>query len=236
MIAHTYFLPVKYQLSQAGQLKVFLDHEDQFLSFDKDDFCVAFTERSEMMNHPSESEENILFAEETVRPVYSVCTSDLPEEEQNYEELDSELYPVALFISDFFVFLTLCTYLWMNEFRRNMFGKITIGFLINVFLSYLFTGIHFSLDLKENRDEVLETSWCTCLGLLIQHTWVAVFFWMSAMSLHITRTMLNSFTEHKSDNPRRTLVINVAYAQGSSFIISIVTLIMQHQVKTRKLS
>ena len=69
------------------------------------------------------------------------------------------------------------------------------------------------------------------LGYLIHHTLIAVFFWMSAMSIHVTRTMLNSFNENKSKNPNRTLLVNIVYAQGSSFLITIVTLIMDTKVR-----
>ena len=60
---------------------------------------------------------------------------------------------------------------------------------------------------------------------------IAMFFWMSAMSIYITRTMLNSFAENKSENPRKILLLHILYAQGSSFFISLVTLIMDQQVK-----
>ena len=69
------------------------------------------------------------------------------------------------------------------------------------------------------------------LGYLIHHTLIAVFFWMSAMSIHVTRTMLNSFNENKSKNPNRTLLVNIVYAQGSPFLITIVTLIMDTRVR-----
>lgn len=69
------------------------------------------------------------------------------------------------------------------------------------------------------------------LGYLIHHTLIAVFFWMSAMSIHVTRTMLNSFNENKSKNPNRTLLVNIVYAQGSPFLITIVTLIMDTKVR-----
>ena len=58
---------------------------------------------------------------------------------------------------------------------------------------------------------------------------IALFFWMSAMSIHITRTMLNSFKENKTDSPARLLLVNIIYAQGLPFLITMVTLIMDNQ-------
>ena len=220
MPAQHYFDPIKYRLTSSGQLKVYLD-QSEFLSFENDDFCVAFTK---IDNPPSDG--NILFASSNIQPIYSVCFNEFYEQEEQ-QLIEESVYPATIFISDFFVFLTLITYFSISEFRTNLFGQITIGFLVNVFLSYLFTGIHYSMDLKENK-HFLETRSCTALGYLIQHTLVALFFWMSAMSIFITRTMLNSFTEHKSSNPSRTLIMNICYAQGSSLIISMVTLIMDN--------
>ena len=89
---------------------------------------------------------------------------------------DEVVYPVAIFISDFFVLVTLITYLLMSEYRTNMFGKITIGFLINVFFSYFLIGVHYSLDIEVlimSRDlllmeflsaqqGLLSEVWCLC--------------------------------------------------------------------------
>ena len=71
------------------------------------------------------------------------------------------------------------------------------------------------------------------LGYLIHHTLIAVFFWMSAMSIHVTRTMLNSFNENKSKNLNRMILLNMVYAQGFPFLITIVTIIMDTTVKKR---
>ena len=77
----------------------------------------------------------------------------------------------------------------------------------------------------------LSSRGCITLGYLIHHTLIAVFFWMSAMSIHVTRTMLNSFNENKSKNPNRMILVNMVYAQGFPFLITIVTLIMDATVK-----
>ena len=78
---------------------------------------------------------------------------------------------------------------------------------------------------------ILSSRGCITLGYLIHHTLIAVFFWMSAMSIHVTRTMLNSFNENKSKNPNRMILVNMVYAQGFPFLITIVTLIMDATVK-----
>ena len=210
------FDPEKYSLTSSGQLRVFLNntyHED----FNYGDFCVAFTKINQ-------SSYEIKYEEE-IKTTYSVCY------EFDYEFEDDEIvvetvYPVAIFISDTFVFITLAVYLGLSELRNQTFGRITIGFLINVFLSFLFIGVHYSLDIRINQELFLDTPGCILLGYLIQHTLVAVFFWISAMSIFITRTILNSFTEEKSDNPTKTLLLNTAYAQGSAALVTLITCIM----------
>jgi len=87
---------------------------------------------------------------------------------------------------------------------------------------------------QHNSEYYLGSRGCITLGYLIHHTLIAVFFWMSAMSIHVTRTMLNffnSFNENKSKNPNRMILLNIVYAQGFPFLITIVTLIMDTEVK-----
>ena len=43
-------------------------------------------------------------------------------------------YPVSIFISCFFILLTICVYIILKELRSNLFGKITLGFLVNVLI------------------------------------------------------------------------------------------------------
>ena len=210
----------RFTITSSSQLRVFHRHENITMTEDISygDFCVAFIKTDQ-------SGSGIKY--EDIKTTYSVCYT-----EGDLEDVDVEDYPVypgLIFISDIFVFLTLAVYLSLAEVRNNTFGRITIGFLINVFLSFLFNGIHYSLDLNNSFKTTtshLDTVGCALLGYLIQHTLVASFFWMSAMSINITRTMLNSFKEIKSSNPIKTLIINFAYAQGSALFVSLVTVIM----------
>ena len=129
--------PVKYTLTQSSQLNVFLNDTD-FLTFNYEDFCVAFTENKE-----DQDTSGFQYDNGPLQVSYIVCEKDF-----ELEDEDETVYPVAIFISDFFVLVTLITYLLMSEYRTNMFGKITIGFLINVVFSYFFIGIHYSLDIE----------------------------------------------------------------------------------------
>lgn len=133
--------PLKYTLSQSSQLNVFLN-ETEFMTYNYEDFCVAFIE-----NKKDQATNGFQYDKGPLQVTYTVC--------ERYFELDvgedEAVYPVAIFISDFFVLVTLITYLLMSEYRTNMFGKITIGFLINVVFSYFFIGIHYSLDVEVRK-------------------------------------------------------------------------------------
>ena len=210
----------RFSITSRGQLRVYhYRNQDNFTShedFDYGDFCVAFVKTGQ-----SDSE----FQYEEIKTTYSVCYIEAYLEDVE----DYPVYPGLIFISDIFVFLTLAVYLSLAELRNNTFGRITIGFLFNVFFSFLLIGIHYSLDIKETTDKStshLETLGCQLLGYLIQHTSLASFFWMSAMSIYITRTVLNSFTEIKSSSPIKTILVNSAYAQGSALFVSLITVIM----------
>ena len=211
----------RFSITSSGELRVFHRQNNSITSenISFGNFCVAFIKKDQ-------NGSGILY--EDIKTTYSVCYT-----EGDLEDVeDYPVYPGLIFISDIFVFLTLAVYLSLAELRNNTFGRITIGFLINVFLSFLFIGIHYSLDLNNTSSTTsshLDTVECVLLGYLIQHTLVASFFWMSAMSINITRTMLNSFKEIKSSSPTKTLVINLTIAQGSALLVSLVTVIMDSQ-------
>ena len=136
--AQALFGPVKYTLSQSSQLNVLFINGTKIETFNYGDYCVAFTE-----NEKDKSTGRFQY-DEPLKVSYTVC--------ERYFEMDGGgdevVYPVAIFISDFFVLVTLITYLLMSEYRTNIFGKIKIGFLINMFFSYFFIGIHYSLDIE----------------------------------------------------------------------------------------
>jgi len=232
--AEILFGPSDMLLMSSGELKVsfhnFENNSTESLQYNSSDFCLAFTNIPEDyeyyyegsgLGNVGEEDENI--AETfSVRPTYSVCHKL---EEVKGRVFTGIFYPAAIFISDIFIFFTIFVYFFLNDLRTNLFGKITIGFLLNVFFCYLFLGIHFSLDIYSNK-ELLDTSFCIFLGYIIQHTFVGFFFWMSAMTIHITRTLTNSFQERQSNHPSKTLLLNICYAQGCPLLITLLTAMM----------
>ena len=152
--------------------------------------------------------------------------------EEEFVEIGAEItqntYPVLIFISCCFIFVTLIVNIILKENRTKLFGKLTIGFLANVFLAFLFTGVHYSLNVPEHKS-YLDTPFCKFLGYIVQHTWIAFFFWMSAMSINITQTFTQNFRNTRNESRSTTrIILYTLYAQGIPLLITMVTLIMDY--------
>ena len=59
-----------------------------------------------------------------------------------------DFYPAAFLVSSVFLFLTLMVFALVRDLRKNLFGKITVGFLINAFFCYLLNGIRWTIEGK----------------------------------------------------------------------------------------
>jgi len=199
-----------YNISQEGTLSLYTD------SYNYSDYCLVFTDIPDYYDYQEEEE----MTGTTIRSLYSVCHV---QEEERGRIFTGIFYPAAIFISDLFILITLCVYLYVRDLRKKIFGKITIGFLFNVFICYTFLGIHYSLDLFSHK-ELLDTVFCKVLGYIIQHSFLGFFFWMSAMAFNVAYTFSNSFTVKKSSSQMKSLFFNVCYAQGSALIITCVTI------------
>jgi len=198
-----------YNISEEGTLSLYTD------SYNYSDYCLVFTDIPDYYDYQEEE-----MTGTSIRSLYSVCYI---QEEERGRIFTGIFYPAAIFISDFFILITLCVYLYVRDLRKKIFGKITIGFLLNVFICYTFLGIHYSLDLYSHK-ELLDTGFCKVLGFIIHHSFLGFFFWMSAMAFNVAYTFSNSFKIKKSSSQMKSLFCNVCYAQGSALLISGVTI------------
>jgi hypothetical protein len=215
----------KIQLLPSGDLKVVTENYTD--NFSQGEYCIHFTNSaSEFVNQTSE---------DAIRPVFSVCQSELTEQELEDREKTQQFYPILIFISSFFLFVTLVVYCLLQENRSKLFGKLTIGFLLNIFLAFLATGIHYSLNIAVNR-YYLQTPLCKTLGYIVQHTWISFFCWMSAMALNITYTFTQSFRHSNAMSNKQTkaVVLHILVGQGVPLLITLVTLVMDTQGSSDK--
>ena len=206
------------QMLISGELKISYPNGQASL-YNSRDFCLAFTNGPD--NFHSEEFE---LKQETVpvRATFSVCYKEEVDKGQVFTEMFN---PFAIFISVFFNLITLFVYFFLYNLRTSMFGKLTIGFLLNAFFCYLFVGFHCLFDLYKSQH--FNSGFCILIGYIIQHTFVGLFFWMSAKAIHITKNLSNYFQEEKSSNPRKTLLLYICYAQGCPLIITIMAAIME---------
>lgn len=115
----------------------------------------------------------------------------MEDEEESEEEIEEKqftgiFYPVAIGISAFFILMTLI-HLCMSTDRKKTNFLHTFGFLLNVLICYIFLCIHYSLNFYDH-DILIGTTFCKVLGYIIHHTFIAFFFWTSAMAFSIART------------------------------------------------
>jgi len=109
--------------------------------------------------------------------------------EIDQRKLTGILYPSATLISSIFTLVTIIFYLTVESMRKTLFAKITLGFLINVFICYLLLAITYNFLLSDNSQDFLGSNACKALGYIIHHTFIAFFFWMSAMAFNIAKSL-----------------------------------------------
>ena len=174
--------------------------EEQRENFNSSDFCLSFN-----------SDQG------SIDPLFVVCHGFAAEEAEQFTNI---FYPVLIFISCFFTLLTLIVYLALEDLRCTLFGKLVIGFLVNVCINYFFNGIHYYLDIQDTRD-YLNTSFCIFLGYITHHSFISFFFWMNAMAVNITYKFSNLLTTHAEERHERSIVSSLIYAQGLPLLITL---------------
>ena len=134
--------------------------------FTNDQFCLAFSDIITLDEYqdmfPSYDYEDNATSVETIVPLaqttkppatkpplratYYVCQG-VPVE--SVDEFTNIFYPVALFLSSFFILLTIIISLLLEDMRNNLYGKLKLGFLVNVFIAYFFSGVNFALEYSD---------------------------------------------------------------------------------------
>ena len=215
------FGPNDIRLQKNGVLNV-LQNLTAANVFNSSEFCLSFADIPEYDDYYSDEEANISDPSSAkIRPLFSVCYGEEAEKGQVFTGI---FYPTAIFISCFFVLFTIITYAILQDLRSNLFGKITLGFLINVFVCYFFLGVHYSMDLEGNKD-FLNTGFCVFLGYITHHTFISFFFWMSAMAVNITRKFSNILVSTNEESTK-SLILNILYAQGIPSLITLAVALM----------
>ena len=211
---------LKMQLQENGSLLASFDNSSEL--FETGKYCVAFSDLPSPDVFYYDDDES---TQQQFRALYYVCgnTKDIK------EEIISIFYPVSIFLSCFFILLTLI-FTIINEDMVSrgtgwMYGKLKIGFLINVLIAYLFAGVNHTLEYVDPEGEFKGSTACIVIGYIIQHTWVSFFCWTSAMALNITKRF-NNLLSRQENNSNRVLILNILFAQGLPMILTLVTVLM----------
>jgi len=207
-----------FRIQKNGSLIVTQYESKEPFLFKNEDFCVAF---SDIPYYDDESNDT----EFDVRTLYNICFEQNPEEKG--DTFISIFYPISLFISCFFVLLTIIVYCVLEDLRNNLFGKLTLGFLVNVCVSYFFIGIHYCLQYYDpSKASYIRSSFCVFLGYIVQHTFIAIFFWTSAMAINCAKRFSNIMAMAQEIETKMMLFVNILYCQGFPLLISIITLLI----------
>ena len=195
-----------------------VDINNQTFSFKNEEFCLVFTDI-----HNDESQDEL-----QLKAAYYFCYNQNPEEigDQTGDQFSSVFYPVSVFISSSFVLLTIIIYILIHDLRKNLFGKLTLGFLFNVFIFYFTAGIHHSMSYSDPQLTFRGSLGCILIGYILQHTYVAILFWTNVMAYTISKTFSNVLLQSQTSESFKKVLLSMIYAQGMPLILTFVTIVM----------
>ena len=156
-----------------------------------------------------------------LRAAYFICYDQNPRSSiVAGEEFSSGFYPLSVFLSSAFVLFTITIYVILKDLRKNIFGNLTLGFLSNLFIFYFTAGIVHSLNYFDQKQTFRGTWGCIVFGYIIQHTYVAIFFWTNAMAFTILKTFSNVLLQTvQTDQSKKKILLSIIYGQGRQIII-----------------
>jgi G protein-coupled receptor Mth (Methuselah protein) len=177
------------------------------------DFCALYS------NIPGISSEEIFTS-------YMVCYDVETPVEADQRKLTGIIYPTAILISSVFILVTIIFYLTVGSLRKTLFAKITLGFLLNVFVCYILLAIVYNFLLSDDHRDFLESKTCKVLGYIIHHTFIAFFFWMSAMAFNIAKSLSTMKVVRNCKSSFKSLSVYFLYAQGIPLLFTVFIVLM----------
>jgi len=157
---------------------------------------------------------------------YLVCYDEETSQERDQRKLTGIVYPITILISAIFTLITIIFYLTVEGLRKTLFAKITLGFLVNVFICYLLLAINYNLLLSDNVKDFLGSDACKVLGYVIHHTFIAFFFWMSAMAFNIAKSLSTMKIVRNTKSSLKSFLMYFLFAQGIPIAFTIFIVLM----------
>jgi len=162
-----------------------------------------------------------------LEPKYVVCYNLNPGQTETEKKFKDIFYPAALLVSAVFILVTIIFHCTVGSLRKTLFAKITLGFLVNAFICYLFLSISRYHDTSPDKDEsILGTMKCKIFGYIAHHTFIAFFFWMTAMAFNITKSISTMQVVRNQKSSLKSFLVYFLYAQGIPVLISITVLLL----------
>ena len=110
-----------------------------------------------------------------------VCDLTTPEHRQLIQDVSSNIIAALLLISELFLFVTFVLHVLVVELHKQIFGKMKMSMVAALFLGYQW----FLIILLSGPLLLSHPSLCRALPLLMQHSFLVAFSWMSAMSWEV---------------------------------------------------
>ena len=115
-----------------------------------------------------------------------------------------------MLISSLFLLLTLIAYIVDPDLHGPLFGKITIGFILNNCIAYICLSVH----RLSNANGLLQTGYfgCVCIGYITLYTFTSFMFWINAMAANIF-FKFTSLKSSSADNEKVKFIFYTLYSQ-----------------------
>ncbi|XP_075978321.1 putative G-protein coupled receptor Mth-like 3 isoform X2 [Anticarsia gemmatalis] len=186
-----------FRLRTDGRLKVTYDNAPFELFYEVDKYCLDNTIREENGNKIIEI--NGLF-----------CY--IPEEEHtNYKLIAS-----CMFVSCFFIIVTVAVYNFLPE-LRTLNGMVVTAYLSSFFTGFLCLGT-VQLLLTEHT---ISAGWCATMAFIIYFSLLAAFFWLNVMCFDIWWTFRITISSGLTKSKYTRFLAYCAYAFGVPAILTI---------------
>jgi len=218
VIVDLLFGPIDVRINETtGALQVGNETEDIVL-YSTGEYCALYSMYI-VQNKPE------LFTAK-VYTTYMVCYQEDTPIETDQRKLTGILYPTTILISAVFTLVTIIFYLTVGSLRKTLFAKITLGFLINVFICYLLLAIVYNFLFSESYRDFLGSNACKILGYIIHHTFIAFFFWMSAMAFNIAKSLSAMKIVRNSKSSFKSFLMYFLFAQGIPILFTVFIVLM----------